>query len=107
MLEASLTAAAGTTTHRFTTSKPHWAHGNGELALGRPADPRRVAEARIHRLRTHGVAVSASPTDDTVADLAYIPREPHRHPGVRLDGDVVVRDGRARPRLIWRAVPPC
>src|SRR2546428_14016891 len=69
MLEASLTVA-WTTTYRCTASKPHWAHGKGELSVGRPADPRRVAEARIHRLRTHGVAVSAPPTDDTVADLA-------------------------------------
>src|SRR2546428_849859 len=76
----------------ITTSKPHWAHGHGKPSLGRTADPRRVAEAGIHRLRTDGVAVSAPPTDDTVADLAYIPRESLRQLGFRLDGDVVVRD---------------
>ena len=59
MLEASLAAAAGTATHRFATSKAHWAHGHGELSLGRSADPWRVAEARDRRLRTHGVPVSA------------------------------------------------
>ena len=90
-LEAS---AVGTTTHRLTTSKPHWAHGRGELSLGRSADPWRVAEARNRRLRTHGVQVSAGPTDETVVDLAYIPREPHRQPGVRLDSNRVVRDER-------------
>src|SRR5207244_13638103 len=52
MLEASLAPAAGTATHRFATSKAHWAHGHGELSLGRSADPWRVAEARDHRLRT-------------------------------------------------------
>src|SRR5713226_6352554 len=55
MLEASLAAAAGTTTHRFRTSKPHWAHGHGERSLGRSAGPWRVAEARNHRLRRHRV----------------------------------------------------
>ena len=38
MLETSLAAAAGTATHRFATSKAHWAHGHGELSLGRSAD---------------------------------------------------------------------
>jgi hypothetical protein len=38
--------------------------------------------------------VSARPTDETVADLASVPHEPHRQPGVRLDGDLVVRDDR-------------
>ena len=37
---------------------------------GRPADPRRVAQARIDGLRTHGVAVSTRPTDETVPDVA-------------------------------------
>jgi len=94
MLEASLAAAAGTTTHRFATSKLIGRMAMGERSLGRFADPWRVAEARDHRLRTHGVQVSAGPTDETVADLAYIPCEPHRQPGVRLDGDLVVRDER-------------
>ena len=40
------------------------------------------------------VPVSARPTDETVADLAYIPREPPRQSGVRLDSDVVVRGKR-------------
>jgi hypothetical protein len=106
MLEASLAAAAGTTTHRCTTSKLHWAHCQGELSLGRPADPRRVSEARIHRLRTYGVAVSARRTDETVADLAYVPRESHRAPAVRLDGDVVVGNDRRRYRRLCFAVPP-
>jgi hypothetical protein len=35
MLEALPTAAAGTTTHRLTTSKPHCAHGHGKPSLGR------------------------------------------------------------------------
>jgi len=95
-----------TATHRFATSKARWPHGHGELSLGRSADPWRVAEARDHRLRTHGVPVSPGPTDETVADLAYIPREPHRQPGVRLDGDLV-RDRRWRRRRPCSAVPPC
>ena len=40
------------------------------------------------------VSRSARPTDETVPDLADIPREPHRQPHVQLDGDVVVRDER-------------
>ena len=61
MVETSLTATVGTTTHRLTTSKPHRAYGDGERSLGRPADPWRIAQARLHSLRTHGVAVC--PTD--------------------------------------------
>jgi hypothetical protein len=50
MLEASLASAPGTTTHRFTASKPRWAHGNGEPPLGAP---------RIHgELLKLGFAVS-------------------------------------------------
>jgi len=33
------------------------------------------------------------PTDEAVADLADIPREPHRQPGVRLE-DLVIWDER-------------
>ena len=40
------------------------------------------------------VSRSARPTDETVPNLADIPREPHRQPHVQLDGDVVVRDER-------------
>src|SRR5262249_15068027 len=42
MVEASRTAAAGTTTHRFTASKPHRAYGDGERSVGRPANPRQL-----------------------------------------------------------------
>ena len=45
MVEASHTAAAGTTTDRTPASKPHSAYGAGKRSLGRPANPRRVAEA--------------------------------------------------------------
>ena len=45
MVGASRTAAAGTTTHRSPASKPHSAYGAGKRSLGRPANPRRVAEA--------------------------------------------------------------
>jgi hypothetical protein len=38
MLATSLTATAGTTTHRFTTSKPHWAHGHRERSLCEAGD---------------------------------------------------------------------
>jgi hypothetical protein len=64
----------------------------------RSADPRRVAEARVHRLRTHRVAVYARPKEGTVAELAYVPRERIRLAGVRLDGDVIGRGGRSRCR---------
>jgi hypothetical protein len=48
MLEASLAAAAWTTTHRFTTSKPHWAHGHGMQSIFSPAARRQDAEwARV------------------------------------------------------------
>src|SRR5713226_9308036 len=36
-----------------------------------------------------GVPVSARPTDETVADLEYIPREPLRQPGVRVEASVL------------------
>jgi len=56
---------------------------------------RALVQRKYRRLfSSNGVPVSAGPTDETVADLAYIPREPHRQPGVRLDGDRVVRDER-------------
>ena len=86
MLEPSL---GGGPEERALSHKcgPHSAHGHGELSLGRSADLWRVTEARNHRLRTHGVAVSARPTDDTVADLEDIPGESHWQPGVHLDGD--------------------
>ena len=45
MVGASRTAAAGTTTDRTPASKPHSAYGDGKRSLGRPANPRRVAEA--------------------------------------------------------------
>src|ERR1700704_1327036 len=92
----ALAAAAGTTTNRFTTSMPHWAHGHGELPLGRSADPRRVAEARVHRLRTYRVAVYARPKEGTVAKLVYVPRERVWPAAVRLDGHVIGRGGRPR-----------
>ena len=56
-------------------------NGDGKRYLGRPATPRRVAEARIQCFRTHGVAVSARPTDATVPNLADLLREPRRQPG--------------------------
>ena len=104
MVEASRTAAAGTTTHRSTASKSHSANGDGKRSLGRPANPRRVAEARTHCFRTHGVAISARPTDETVPNLADLLREPHRQLGVHLDDHVVVRAESCRRR---RLVLPC
>src|SRR5580704_11022139 len=94
MMEA-LAAAAGTTTHRCTTSKPHWPHGHGEPSLGCSADPRRVTELGVHALRTHRVAVYARPKKSTVAELAYIPRERVRPAGIRLDCDAIGRGGRS------------
>src|SRR5713226_7911783 len=74
-LASSLAAATGKTTHRFTTSSPHSAHGHGEPSLGRSADPWRITETRSHRLRTHEVTVTPRLTNGPVADLAYMPRE--------------------------------
>jgi hypothetical protein len=51
-------------------------------------------EARNRRLRTHGVALSARPTDGTVSDVAYISHEPLRRPRVHLARGVIVRSGR-------------
>src|SRR6516162_10253474 len=99
------TAAAGTTTHRTPASTPHSAYGDGKRSLGRPANPRRVAEAQIHCFRTHGVAVSARPTDETVPNLADLLREPHRQLGVHLDDHVVVRAESCRRRRLSFAVP--
>jgi hypothetical protein len=109
MLAPKIAAAGRKTTHRFRSSVPHSAHGRGESSLGRPANPRRVAEARHHRLRTHGVAVYPGPNDGTVAELAYVPRERVRPVGVRLDGDVVGCTGRSRCRRrpsLLRPAPP-
>jgi hypothetical protein len=47
-------AASWTTTHRFAVSRSDWALGRGESSLWRSADPRRAAQARTRRLRTHG-----------------------------------------------------
>ena len=109
MLAPSLAAAARTTMHRFTTSSPDSTLGHGKPSLGRAADPRRVTEARNRRLKTHGVAVHPRPNEGTVADLAYVPREPLRRLAVRVDGDVIVRAGRSRYRrrlcLPFRAAP--
>src|SRR5881628_3046073 len=91
MLEPSLAAAAGKTVHRFTTSRPHLAHGRRERSVGRSADPGGVTEARIRRLRTNGVPLSPSPTQRTATDVAYIPPEPSRRRRGYLDGDVIVR----------------
>jgi hypothetical protein len=73
--------------------------GGGVDPNGRehPTD-RRVAEARVCRLRTHRVAVYARRKEGTVAELAYVPRERVRPAGVRLDGDVIGRGGRSRCR---------
>src|SRR4030095_4038856 len=71
-------ATSWTTTHRFAVSRSNWAPGRGESSLGRSADPRRAAQARNCRLRTHGVAIPARAAEETVTDLAYIPRESAR-----------------------------
>src|SRR6516164_5318007 len=45
------------------TPGPHSADEYGEPPLGRAAHPRRVGEARHHRLRTDCVALSAQPDE--------------------------------------------
>src|ERR1700738_4694042 len=109
MLAPKIAAAGRTTTHRFRSSVPHSAHGRGEYSLGRSANPRRVAEARHRRLRTHGVTVSPGPNEGTVAELAYVPRERVQPVGSRLDGHVIGRTGRSRcrrrPSLPFRPAP--
>ena len=85
----------------MTTSNRLW---------GAPRIPRRVTEARHHRLRTRRVAVYARAIERTVAELAYVSREPLRRAGVRLDGDAIGRAGRLRCRrrlcLPFRPAPP-
>jgi hypothetical protein len=76
-----------------------------ESSLGRSANPRRVAEARHRRLRTHGVTVSPGPNEGTVAELAYVPRERVQPVGAQLDGQVIGRAGRSRCRR--RPSRPC
>src|ERR1700730_15987468 len=98
MLAPKIAAAAGKTTHRFRSSVPDSAHGYVELPLGRSANPRRVAEARHHRLRTHGVAVSPGPNEGTVAVLAYVPRERVQPVAPRLGGHVIGRAGQSQCR---------
>jgi hypothetical protein len=86
MLEPSIAAATGQTMHRRRPSRPHSADGHREPSLGRAADPRRIAETRAGRLRTHCVAVSARPRSCSVADVAYIPCQPPRCTGSHLLG---------------------
>ena len=51
MLEASVAAVARTTTHRFRTSKPHWAHGHGELSLGLLCLAKTLSGSKINSLQ--------------------------------------------------------
>jgi hypothetical protein len=75
---ASPLATSGQTRHRFRMSRLDSALGRRKLSLGRSENPRRVTQARTRRLRTHGVAVSATPTTGAVTDVAYLPRESPR-----------------------------
>ncbi len=88
MLAQKIAVTAGKTTHRFRSSVPHSVLGHVELPLGRSAHPRRVAEARHHRLRTHGVAVYPRPNEGTVAELPDVLRKRVGPVGARLDDDV-------------------
>ncbi len=88
MLAPKIAVTAGKTTHRFRSSVPHSVLGHVELPLGRSAHPRRVAEARHHRLRTHGVAVYPRPNEGTVAELPDVLRKRVGPVGARLDDDV-------------------
>jgi hypothetical protein len=106
MLAPALTTSWETMS-RSIMSRSHSASGRGELSLGRSADPRRVTEARNRRLRTHGVALFARPTDGTVTDVTYIPREPLRPARVHLADGAIVRGGRSRRhRHLPPVVPP-
>src|SRR5439155_26395906 len=68
-------ATSWQSTHRFAVSRSDWALGRRESSLGRSADSRRVTQARNRRLRTHGVALPAWAAEDTITDVADIPRE--------------------------------
>ena len=72
------------------SSCPHSGHGDRQLPLGRAADPRGVAEARHHRVRTNGVAVSARTTEGSFTDLAHVLDQPappaDGHPDDRVIG---------------------
>ena len=69
MLAPSL-ATSGTTADRFTVSRSNSANGRGELSLGRPADPPRIADTRHRHFRMYCLAPSARPPDDKVTNLA-------------------------------------
>jgi hypothetical protein len=60
---------------------------------GAPRIPRRTAQARNRRLRTHGVAVPDGAAKKAVADLAHIPRESPRPIHMHVVGAVTVRAG--------------
>jgi hypothetical protein len=93
--------------YRFIMSRSHSASGCGESSLGRSSDPRRAPEARHQRLRTHGVALFARPTDGTVTEVAHIPRQPLRPARVHLADGVIVRGGPSpRHRHLPLVVPP-
>jgi hypothetical protein len=96
MLEA-LAATAGTTTHRCTTSKPHWGAWRRRTVWGAP---------RIHgELLKLGFTVSERTVSRYMPDRRkapsqswHFPRERVRPVRVRLDGDVIGRGGRSRCR---------
>jgi hypothetical protein len=92
---------------KFSLSFGAWPR---RIASGALRHPRRVAEPRHHRLRTHGIAVCPRPNEGTVAELADVPRK-RVGPvgGVRLDGDVIGRAARSRCRRCpslryWRSI---
>src|SRR5438876_3912446 len=57
---------------------PH--HGARQSPLGRAAHPRRTAQAGVRRFAADRCASHAAPLEAKLADLANVPREPHRRP---------------------------
>ena len=64
--------ASGKTAYRFIVSRSDSAYGRGELSVGRSADPRRTAEARIRSRGVNSFEVHDQAPRTAIAELADI-----------------------------------
>ncbi len=72
----------GPAAHRSRTPPAHPPPEPGESAVGRAADSGRAAAAGLRRGRVHRGQVQGAAHAAAVADLAFLPRQPRRLPGL-------------------------
>ena len=101
---AFTTEASGPAADGRRDSGPHRQDGVRQSALGRAADPWRVAQTGHRGVRTNRLAVRASPPATSVTDVANLPRESPLRAGLDgllhcadADGPCVIRAGSSRP----------